>query len=119
MNLPSRRHEKGGHDVSLVSSSSSWGSPSATSTAVLGSAPSAGSSPTVDGTSPVMSMVSQGQASDSPQPDALGGSPFQKATPRAWGAVTHTSDSNLAEYPTAAEAAKKVQEHQGNDHFFI
>lgn len=116
LNLPSRRHEKGGHDVSLVSSSSSWGSPSAPSTAVLGSAPSTGSSPTVDGTSPLLTTAPQGQANDSPQPDAQGGSPFQKATPRAWGAVAQTSDSNLAEYPTAAEAAKKAQEHQGEHH---
>ncbi|KAF9543785.1 hypothetical protein EC957_000480 [Mortierella hygrophila] len=116
LNLPSRRHEKGGHDVSLVSSGSSWGSPSVPSTAVLGSASSTGSSPTADGTSPLLTMAPQGQASDSPQPDAQGGSPFQKATPRAWGAVAQTSDSNLAEYPTAAEAAKKAQEHQGEHH---
>ena len=114
LNLPSRRHEKGGHDVSLVSSCSSWGSPSALSTAVLGSTSSTGSSPTADGTSPLLTTAPQGQASDSPQPDTQGGSPFQKATPRAWGAVAQTSDSNLAEYPTAAEAAKKAQEHQGN-----
>ncbi|KAF9126048.1 hypothetical protein BGW39_006966 [Mortierella sp. 14UC] len=116
MNLPSRRHEKGGHDVSLVSSGSSWGSPSALSTAVLGSTSSAGSSPTADGTSPLLTTVPQGQGGDSPQPDAQGGSPFQKAAPRAWGAVAQTSESNLAEYPTAAEAAKKVQEHQGEHH---
>ncbi|KAF9135610.1 hypothetical protein BGX30_011498 [Mortierella sp. GBA39] len=116
LNLPSRRHEKGGHDVSLVSSGSSWGSPSVPSTAVLGSASSTGSSPTADGTSPLLTTAPQGQANDSPQPDAQGGSPFQKATPRAWGAVAQTSDSNLAEYPTAAEAAKKAQEHQGEHH---
>ncbi|KAG0280039.1 hypothetical protein BGZ95_011483 [Linnemannia exigua] len=113
MNLPSRRHEKGGHDVSLVSSGSSWGSPSAVSTAVLGSTSSASSSPTADGTSPLLTTASQGQGGDSPKPDAQAGSPFQKAAPRAWGTVAQTSESNLAEYPTAAEAAKKLQEHQG------
>ncbi|KAG0371425.1 hypothetical protein BGX24_001720 [Mortierella sp. AD032] len=116
MNLPSRRHEKGGHDVSLVSSGSSWGSPAALSTAVLGSTSSAGSSPTADGASPLLSTVSQGQGGDSPKPDAQAGSPFQKSTPRAWGAVAQTSESHLAEYPTAAEAAKKLQEHQGEHH---
>ncbi|KAF9905222.1 hypothetical protein EC991_001925 [Linnemannia zychae] len=116
MNLPSRRHEKGGHDVSLVSSGSSWGSPSALSTSVLGSTSPAGSSPIADGASPLLTTVPQGQGGDSPQPDTQGGSPFQKATPRAWGAIAQTSESNLAEYPTAAEAAKKVQEHQGEHH---
>ncbi|KAF9153543.1 hypothetical protein BG015_003179 [Linnemannia schmuckeri] len=94
----------------------SWGSPSAPSTAALASVSSAGSSPTADGTSPLLTAVPQGQASDSPQPDAQGGSTFQKTTPRAWGAVAQTSDSNLAEYPTAAEAAKKTQEHQVEHH---
>ncbi|KAF9932140.1 hypothetical protein FBU30_008827 [Linnemannia zychae] len=116
LNLPSRRHEKGGHDVSLVSSGSSWGSPSAPSTAVLGTASSTSSSPPTGGASPLLTAIPQGTGGDSPQPDAQGGSPFQKTTPRAWGAVAQSSDSNLAEYPTAAEAAKKSQEHQGEHH---
>jgi hypothetical protein len=117
INLPSRRQEKGGHDVSLISSGSSWGSPSVLSTAVLGSTSPAGSSPTADGASPLLTTAPHGQGGDSPQPDTQGSSPFQKAAPRAWGVVAQTSESNLAEYPTAAEAAKKVQEHQGIAHF--
>ncbi|KAF9180402.1 hypothetical protein BGZ51_006196 [Haplosporangium sp. Z 767] len=120
VNLPSRRLEKG-HDISLVSPGSSWGSPSAVSTAVLGSTSSASSSPATEGASPLLSSASvtastaQGGGGDPPQPDTSIGSPFQKAAPpRAWGVVAQTPEQHLDEYPTAAEAAKITQEH--HDH---
>ncbi|KAF9099215.1 hypothetical protein BGX23_003450 [Mortierella sp. AD031] len=83
---------------------------------MLGPTSSAGSSPTADGTSPSQTTTSQAQTADSPQPDAAGGSPFQKPIPRAWGAVAQTPEQHLAEYPTAAEAAKKLQDQQGEHH---
>ncbi|KAF9896474.1 hypothetical protein BX616_007388, partial [Lobosporangium transversale] len=55
VNLPSRRHEKGGLD-SLVASGPSWGSPSTSSTAVLTASSSAASSPaatTTEGANPL------------------------------------------------------------------
>ncbi|KAF9562709.1 hypothetical protein EC968_005159 [Mortierella alpina] len=110
VNLPSRRLEKG-HDISLVSSGSSWGSPSMQSSAVLGSSSSTASSPAADGNSPLSTGgASAGQGGDSPQPEAHSSpSTFPKA-PRAWGVVAQTHEQHLEEYPTAAEAAKKSQE---------
>ncbi|KAF9582601.1 hypothetical protein BGW38_010988 [Lunasporangiospora selenospora] len=128
VNLPSRRHEKAGHDISLVSSSSSWASPSLVSAAVIGSSASAASSPSTDGASPTLSSsgvvathaggptatgnngTTHNNSSDSPQLDSLSSSPFQKSTPRAWGIVAASTDQNLDEFPTAAEAAKKFQD---------
>lgn len=117
VNLPSRRLEKG-HDVSLVSSGSSWGSPSMQSSAVLGSSSSTASSPAADGSSPLSTGgASAGQGGDSPQPEAHSSpSTFPKA-PRAWGVVAQTHEQHLEEYPTAAEAAKKSQELHGMDAF--
>ncbi|KAG0363234.1 hypothetical protein BGZ54_008278 [Gamsiella multidivaricata] len=140
VNLPSRRQEKGGYDVSLVASGSNWGSPSTPSSAVLGTSSSssaatspatgAGAGPMLENTSNNLSSGAAGTSSatghggsDSPQLDppstsAAGSSPFQKPAPRAWGVVAHTQEHHLDEYPTAAEAAKKTLEqhelHQTN-----
>ncbi|GJJ78386.1 hypothetical protein EMPS_10745 [Entomortierella parvispora] len=111
MNLPSRRQEKG-HEFSLVSPASSWGSPTVASSAVL-TTTSASSSPAVEGTSPQLGTASLG---DSPQPETLGGSPLHKAAPRAWGVVAPSTETHVEDYPTAAEAAKKVSNHEHHDH---
>ncbi|KFH62345.1 hypothetical protein MVEG_11555 [Podila verticillata NRRL 6337] len=118
VNLPSRRQELAGSDAH-VSQASSWGSPSAAATAVLG-APSASSTPgdspivpatgtmttTQTGTTTLANGVAGG---DSPHLDASPiGSPYHRPITRAWGAVTQPTDQRLEEYPTAAEAAKKV-----------
>ncbi|KAG0198355.1 hypothetical protein BGX28_008208 [Mortierella sp. GBA30] len=124
VNLPSRRLEKG-HDVSLVSSGSSWGSPSTQSPAVLGSSSSTASSPAADGNSPLSttgasSAQGGGGGDSSPQLEA-NSSPsfFQKTTPRAWGVVAQTPEQHLDEYPTAAEAAKKTQELHDHQHHAV
>lgn len=113
VNLPSRRHERAGND-SLGSSSHSWGSPSTNSSTGLATSPST--------TSPVTENVSNVPASgnpagqgttDSPQPDTSNGLPSQKPTPRAWGAVAQTPEQSPDDFPTAAEAAKKLQEQNG------
>ncbi|KAF8936977.1 hypothetical protein BGZ58_003452 [Dissophora ornata] len=52
--------------------------------------------------------------------DTSVGSPYQKPAPRVWGVVAQTQEQHLDDYPTAAEAAKKIQEqhehHQANGH---
>ncbi|KAI1315285.1 hypothetical protein EDD11_001017 [Mortierella claussenii] len=72
VNLPSRRQEKAGYE-SLVSSGSSWGSPS-TSPAVLGSSSAAAgassSSPVIEGATP---LASAGNASTAGQGGVSGG----------------------------------------------
>ncbi|KAF9304369.1 hypothetical protein BGZ74_001731 [Mortierella antarctica] len=116
VNLPSRRQELAGNEAH-GSQSSSWGSPSV-ATAALG-ASSANSTP---GDSPIvpttgtMTTTQTGTTSmngvaggDSPHLDTSPiGSPFHKPIARAWGAVTQPSDQRTEEYPTAAEAAKKI-----------
>lgn len=122
VNLPSRRQELAGNEAH-GSQSSSWGSPSV-ATAALG-ASSANSTP---GDSPIvpatgtMTTTQTGTTSmngvaggDSPHLDTSPiGSPFHKPIARAWGAVTQPSDQRTEEYPTAAEAAKKIHhDHHG------
>ncbi|KAK3820272.1 MAG: hypothetical protein J3Q66DRAFT_387196 [Benniella sp.] len=115
VNLPSRRQERAG-DLSLGSSGHGWGSPSSTSSTTLATSPSAASSPATETVSnaPASGNPAGQGSSDSPQPDTSHGSPLQKPAPRAWGVVTQTQEQSLDDFPTAAEAAKKLQEQ--NDH---
>ncbi|KAF9433808.1 hypothetical protein BGZ76_008959 [Entomortierella beljakovae] len=116
VNLPSRRHEKAGYD-SLVASGSSWGSPSTPSTSVLASTSPAASPAANEGlnSTPGSGATSAaGQGGDSPQLDSTSSPPVQKATPRAWGVVAHTSEQHLDEFPTAAEASKKLHDQHDN-----
>ncbi|KAF9347487.1 hypothetical protein BGX26_001027 [Mortierella sp. AD094] len=113
-NLPSRKHEKG--IDSFVSTTSTWGSPSTPSSAVL-----ATTSPATEGYNSTSgsgtNASAAGQGGDSPQLDSAASPPFQKSTPRAWGVVAHTPEQSLEEYPTAAEAAKKTQDlHEHQNH---
>ncbi|KAF9163186.1 hypothetical protein BGX21_007323, partial [Mortierella sp. AD011] len=114
VNLPSRKHEKG--IDSFVSTTSTWGSPSTPSSAVL-----ATTSPATEGHNSTSgsgtNASAAGQGGDSPQLDSTTSPPFQKSTPRAWGVVAHTPEQSLEEYPTAAEAAKKTQDlHEHQNH---
>ncbi|KAF9090496.1 hypothetical protein BGX29_011433 [Mortierella sp. GBA35] len=99
----------GGHDASLVSSGSSWGSPAAPSTAVLGQSTSASPSTlTAAGTAHSETTVLRGESSQS---GTSPGSSFHQPLPRSWADAAKTF-APLTKYPTTAEAATKLQDQQ-------